>query len=437
MARSPRSALDTRPRRIDDAPDFRARERCYRCMRPAAVCWCALLPRIESPTRVLFLQHPREEFVAIGTARMASLCLPGSELVVGTEVQAHPSVARALDDPERRAILLWPGPGALDLAEHPPKGPTTLVVVDGTWSLAKKLVRLNPAIAALPRYALRPDRPSEYRIRAEPSEHCVSTIEAVIQALGSIDGDRARYEPMMDPFRAMIDRQIERQESGDNAHVRLRKRAPSPRPVPRWMREARSVVVVVGEASAFAFDAPARPNDELVHWVAVRLRIQVVEGEARVTEAERFEQLCAPATLAPTCPRHTRLDEDQIRTAGPFAELAERWRAFLEPSDVVTSWSSYAPELFVRQGGGLPGEVFDLRAAMTAHLRERTGSVADCVTHLGLAHQPIGLGRGGERLGMSAALARLLLEQAVASGAVASGAAASTDRARPEPSASD
>src|SRR6185437_11532742 len=87
-------------------------------------------------------------------------------------------------------------------------GPITLVVVDGTWSQARKLVRLNPAMAALPRYAFRPSRPSEYRIRREPSEECVSTLEALIHVLGVLEGDRERFLPMMLPFRAMVDAQV-------------------------------------------------------------------------------------------------------------------------------------------------------------------------------------------------------------------------------------
>nr|MDQ3300003.1 DTW domain-containing protein [Myxococcota bacterium] len=47
-----------------------------RCRRPQVVCYCAALPRIDTSTRVVILQHPRERDMAIGTARMASLCLP-------------------------------------------------------------------------------------------------------------------------------------------------------------------------------------------------------------------------------------------------------------------------------------------------------------------------------------------------------------------------
>ena len=65
---------------------------------------------------MLILQHPKERRVAIGTAAMAARCLAGSAVVVGTHLDAHPTVAAALADPTRRAVLLWPGPDAIDVA---------------------------------------------------------------------------------------------------------------------------------------------------------------------------------------------------------------------------------------------------------------------------------------------------------------------------------
>ena len=77
---------------------------CARCRRPQSVCYCAALPTLETTTRIVILQHPREKEKPIGTARMASLCLPRAELHVGLRWDAsllgyHP-------------ILLYPGPGA-------------------------------------------------------------------------------------------------------------------------------------------------------------------------------------------------------------------------------------------------------------------------------------------------------------------------------------
>jgi hypothetical protein len=56
---------------------------------------------------------------------------------------------------------------------------------------------VGPIVAELPRYAFEPDSPSEYRIRREPREDYVSTVEAVVQALGELEGDRERFMPLL------------------------------------------------------------------------------------------------------------------------------------------------------------------------------------------------------------------------------------------------
>jgi DTW domain-containing protein YfiP len=376
-------------------------------MRPASVCWCPHLPRLETKTRVVLLQHPREERVPIGTARMAALALEGAQLFVGTELDADPGVRRALDDPERPAVLLWPGAGARDLATDPPRGPVTLVVVDGTWSLAKKLVRINPRIAALPRYALEPAAPSEYRIRREPSLACVSTVEAVMYALGILEGDPDRFRSMLAPFRAMVDAQIEHADRLQGGRARKRKGiVPKPR-IPAAITDGRSIVVVHGEANAWPFlreDGRPRHPDELVQWVAVRL-----------DTGERFEMLVAPEyPLSPSTTLHTRLAERSMLEGQSMDRLHSEWRAFLREGDVIAGWGYYAAGLFAKKGGFLPPGYCDIRAATTRWLRAKPGSLEGLAERIGASFEASEGGRGVERMLMCAAVVRWLRAAAVA-----------------------
>lgn len=130
---------------------------CSRCRRPESVCYCRHITAIDTSTRILLLQHPRERDVAIGTARIAHMCLPHSEIHVGVKWSDSSALQCALSDKERPAILLYPGEGAKDIVRDPPRGAVTLIVVDGTWWQTKKIVRENPILASLPRYAFTPD----------------------------------------------------------------------------------------------------------------------------------------------------------------------------------------------------------------------------------------------------------------------------------------
>src|SRR5690242_398081 len=127
--------------------DATALPRCLRCRRSRRACWCPHLRPVESATRACILQHPRERNTAIGTARMAHLSLPNSELHLGVSFEDHPRV-RALCAEEGTA-LLFPGDGATDPATLRGRAPRTVVVVDGTWSQARKLLKQNPFLKAL------------------------------------------------------------------------------------------------------------------------------------------------------------------------------------------------------------------------------------------------------------------------------------------------
>src|SRR5687768_13261076 len=105
------------------------RRACLRCRRPESVCYCARVPKLESSTRVVFLQHPRERKVAIGTARMAHLSLPNSELHQGVSFEQLEWLHQLANDPASQAAVLFPGPGSQTPAELG-FSPRTLLVLD-------------------------------------------------------------------------------------------------------------------------------------------------------------------------------------------------------------------------------------------------------------------------------------------------------------------
>ncbi|WP_295513786.1 DTW domain-containing protein [uncultured Pseudomonas sp.] len=179
---------------------------CARCQRPLSLCLCALIPRLESRTRVLLLQHPSERRHPLNTARLAALGLVNAQLEIGEE---FPELPLWLDGQDAR--LLFPGPEAVCLDRLPAatadSPPQLLVVPDGTWRKARLLLHTNPALAALPRVTLPPGPPSRYRVRKAPAADAVSTIEAVVAALNVLDAP-ARFEELLTPFEALIDGQI-------------------------------------------------------------------------------------------------------------------------------------------------------------------------------------------------------------------------------------
>lgn len=180
------------------------RPHCARCQRPQGHCLCPLIPALASRTAVLILQHPSEAGHALNTARLAALGLLNAQLRVG---EAFDEELRMDDGVE--SYLLFPGEQALSLAELAERPePRRLIVPDGTWRKARKLLHLNPRLASLPRVALPEGGTSRYRLRKAPMPGALSTIEAIVVALNSLEGD-ARFDALLRPFEALIDAQIE------------------------------------------------------------------------------------------------------------------------------------------------------------------------------------------------------------------------------------
>jgi DTW domain-containing protein YfiP len=166
---------------------------------------CALIPALDSRTRVLILQHPSEVNHALNTARLAVLGLNNAELVVG---EVFDDLATLLDVPGYQARLLFPGEGAEALsAQAGEVKPLLLVIPDGTWRKARKLLHLNPRLAALPRVTLDNPPPSRYRLRKVPGAEALSTLEAITHALHTLEPDRS-FEALLRPFNALIEGQI-------------------------------------------------------------------------------------------------------------------------------------------------------------------------------------------------------------------------------------
>lgn len=182
------------------------RPRCERCQRPLDHCLCPLIPALDSRTRVVLLQHHSETNHALNTARLAALGLKNAELRVG---EVFEGLDALLATPGYRPALLFPGDQARVLAPYQQAHdePLLLIVPDGTWRKARKLLYLNPLLEALPRVTLGAVAPSRYRLRKAPEAGALSTIEAVVGALNALE-QPASFDALLAPFEALIEGQI-------------------------------------------------------------------------------------------------------------------------------------------------------------------------------------------------------------------------------------
>jgi len=373
---------------------------CERCRRPRSVCFCRDITPIATKTRVLILQHPRERDVGIGTARLARLGLLGAVLRTDVDFSADPVVREALAG--GNAYVLFPGKDAVDVSSANFPSAITLIVLDGTWWQAQKLLRANPALSALPRLSLTPSGPSVYgRIRREPADHCVATLEALAQVLGHLEGDPARFIELVRPLDNMVRSQLRFaiEVAAHRHHRTYVKREPRDL-LPSFMRERTADLLCVhGEANAWPRQHPDRTPPEIVHWVCKR----VVSGET-------FESVIAPrGRLAPSTCHHIRLSPEALAGGESWESFEARFRGFLRPTDLLLSWGHFPLSTLVSDGLRIVNPRFDARAITAKVLRRRAGTVEECVEAMRLSMPaPQALGRGGARLaGLCAVVEKL------------------------------
>jgi DTW domain-containing protein YfiP len=382
---------------------------CPRCKRPPRVCYCEALPRLETRTRIVILQHPREKDMPIGTARMAQLALPSAELHVGIQWGAQAAFMRAISDPARPAVLLSPGPTAKDILKDPPIGPVTLVVVDGTWSQAKSVVRDNPCLQDLPRYAFASPEPSQYRIRKEPKVEYVSTIEALMHVLGVLEGDPAKFRALLDPLNTMVDKQLAAQRSAPQRSSYRKPRVASKRRLPElFLQRYADLVCVAAEPNAWPYNGVAdRMPDEVAHFTA-----------HRVATGETFDAIVKPTHgLAPATSYHLKLPPEAFAHGIPHAEMVAAYATFARPTDVVCTWGTHGLNLATAAGLALGADRLDLRACAQRLLHEKFGALETLLERYGGAQPTTEPGRARQRLTMLVQLAKAWQPAQSASGA--------------------
>eukprot|EP00741_Cyanophora_paradoxa_P009277 tig00001493_g8987.t1 len=188
---------------------------CPTCRRIVANCICAALPA-ERPLplgraagmRILILQHPAEAKEFKNTVGILELCLPEGAVVVRRGKLFGPRNCPELPEvlaaaAAGRAFLLFPDDTACTPADlAPPSGPggpassprpiDWLVVLDGTWTACKRMFRGNAErLAPLRRLAIDAAGPSRHRIRVQPQEGYLCTLEAVAVVLAAVEGGEA------------------------------------------------------------------------------------------------------------------------------------------------------------------------------------------------------------------------------------------------------
>ena len=197
----------------------------------------------------MILLHPKEAGKKIGTGRLTHLCISNSRLIRGTgeDLDRSEALMELLQDRSLAPVVLYPGRQSLNLStvnlsgvekktdavlETFPLGLRPLIfVIDGTWPQAKKMIRTSFLLSGLKQIQFSPLKKSNYRIRTQPKDYCVSSLEAVHTLIELLDSSGIAAKPahgehqnLLDVFNWMVELQITCEENEPNPRRMKRNR---------------------------------------------------------------------------------------------------------------------------------------------------------------------------------------------------------------------
>ncbi len=187
---------------------------CARCERPVRTCLCPWVRPTANAVSVQLWQHPDEVGHAKGSATLLRLSLARCALQVSPPDQLEAPLpadwlvpGTALLFPTDAVHVARPEAAAAAVAEA--SRVNALIVLDGTWRQSRQMLRAQPALAQLPRVAVPAEllaaHGQRYRVRKAHQAGQLSTLEAVVLALGHIEQDADRYRPLLQAFESWVD----------------------------------------------------------------------------------------------------------------------------------------------------------------------------------------------------------------------------------------
>lgn len=210
-----------------------ARKKCYRCYRPLSSCMCEHVHAIKTKTKFVILMHPKEfKKTKNGTGRLTHLSLPNSELYIDVDFSEHKAINALIKNADNLCYVLYPGNNSLNLNTQKveAKGKQVVIfIIDSTWPCSVKMLRLSRNLQTLRRLSFTHSKSSQFMIKEQPKEFCLSTIESTLTVLellhaqGSEKIEEGALKHFLDPFKSMVEYQIEC-ASHTQENVRFKKR---------------------------------------------------------------------------------------------------------------------------------------------------------------------------------------------------------------------
>ena len=147
---------------------------------------------------------------------MTNNSLENCELHVGINFTNHKRVNELLNNKNYEPYVLYPDINSIKLNTQklPSEKKALVFIIDSTWPCSKKMLRLSANLQNLKKISFEHDKSSQFKIKTQPNQYCLSTIESTLCVLEQLNNHNIEnissksLENFLTPFEEMVKYQV-------------------------------------------------------------------------------------------------------------------------------------------------------------------------------------------------------------------------------------
>ncbi|MTD37852.1 DTW domain-containing protein [Erwinia sp. CPCC 100877] len=186
--------------------------RCQHCLLPLKQCLCDTIQPKLSRSRFCLVMYDTEPMKPSNTGRLIADILPDTLAFQWSRTEPPAALLTLLSEPHWQPMVVFPAAFASDerqVIHAPPDNAKTplFIMLDGTWSEARKMFRKSPWLDSFPVISVELDRLSDYQLREAHARDHYCTAE-VASALLSLAGDDEAAQGLQQHFALFRERYL-------------------------------------------------------------------------------------------------------------------------------------------------------------------------------------------------------------------------------------
>ncbi len=175
---------------------------------------CTHVHTVNTETKFVVLMHPKEfKKVKNGTGHLTHLSLKNSELFVGIDFTDHRAINKIISSHD--SYILYPSKEAINLSTTSIEATKNIAIfiIDSTWACSVKMFRDSKNLQTLKHISFDATKLSQFKIKQQPAEYCLSTIESTLSVLEllnkwNIESVKQKdLDEFLNPFKKMVEYQ--------------------------------------------------------------------------------------------------------------------------------------------------------------------------------------------------------------------------------------